>query len=154
MGLDMYLTAKLFLSEYDEEQKDLKERIERMFFKLGLKVEKVEFEIHTWRKANAIHHWFVERVQNGNDDCRQYYVSFNMLEELSKIINEILEAEGEERIKIAQRELPTQSGFFFGTTDYDYFYFEDLRETKETLDRIMNNKEKYAYLEYYYESSW
>jgi len=35
-----------------------------------------------WRKANQIHNWFVDNVQGGDDDCREYGVSIEHLKEL------------------------------------------------------------------------
>ena len=49
--------------------------------------------------------------------------------------------------------LPTMSGFFFGSTDYDEHYYDDLVYTKERLNHILENynlsKDKV-----YYSSSW
>lgn len=41
-----------------------------------------ESEVAYWRKANAIHKWFVDNVQDGKDDCREYDVDLDNLEEL------------------------------------------------------------------------
>lgn len=35
----------------------------------------IEYTAMYWRKANAIHNWFVQNVQSGNDDCGHYDVS-------------------------------------------------------------------------------
>ncbi len=37
-----------------------------------------------WRKANGIHAWFVQNVQEGEDDCKEYYVSQSKLEKYKK----------------------------------------------------------------------
>lgn len=34
------------------------------------KVKEITEEVGYWRKANAIHGWFVDNVQKGNDDCK------------------------------------------------------------------------------------
>lgn len=47
-------------------------------------------EIGYWRKANAIHRWFVENVQNGEDDCRDYFVTKEQLTELLNLVNQVL----------------------------------------------------------------
>jgi predicted MarR family transcription regulator len=71
MGLDMYLMAKVYLSEYDD-RKEVKEAIEKVksiASSCGLpeswKPKTVEFEALYWRKVNAIHNWFVQNVQEG-----------------------------------------------------------------------------------------
>lgn len=40
---------------------------------------------------------------------------------------------------IAEELLPTQNGFFFGSTIYDEFYVEDLKNTIEQIDNILND---------------
>lgn len=85
-----------------------------------------------WRKANAIHQWFVDNCQNGEDDCREAYVSREQLEELKKFCEMVLENNA-----LAEEFLPTVSGFFFGTTEYDEWYFNDLKLTVEIIDRVL-----------------
>jgi hypothetical protein len=36
---------------------------------------------------------------------------------------------------VAKELLPTQAGFFFGSTDYDEYYYEDLVYTRDLLDK-------------------
>ena len=67
MGLDMYLTALLDVSL--SKQHELK-----TFFPEVDSIESVSTTIGYWRKANAIHSWFVKNVQYGQDDCRIYNV--------------------------------------------------------------------------------
>ena len=38
---------------------------------------------------------------------------------------------------VAEKILPTQSGFFFGSTVYDELYVEDLKNTIEQIDKIL-----------------
>jgi hypothetical protein len=91
-----------------------------------------ETEIVYWRKANAIHKWFVNNVQDGNDDCGRYEVTLEQLTELRELCKEILDDN-----KLAGELLPTQSGFFFGSTDYDDWYFENIRHTYNTLSDLL-----------------
>ena len=69
----------------------------------------IEVQLMYWRKANAIHKWFVDNVQKGTDDCGTYEVSTDKLKELLDIINEILSDKSK-----AKSLLPTTNGFFFG----------------------------------------
>ena len=161
MGLDQYLTAKLYLSNFNKEDKEKKDEINVLFRDLDLEVTQIEFTIHQWRKSNAIHKWFVDNVQDGNDNCGTYYVSEEKLKELLEIINKILNIPKKEKLANSLKEeyetyendlLPTEGGFFFGSTDYDEYYIKDLIETKEMLEKILN--EKYKDLSFYYSSSW
>lgn len=107
-------------------------------------------EITSWRKANAIHKWFVDNVQDGVDDCGQYKVTKEHLIQLHNACNDVLNDNN-----LAEQLLPTQSGFFFGGTEYGDGYYYDLRETKNTIDYILEYK-SYVFEDdgLYYYSSW
>ena len=74
MGLDMYLNKSYskyrrddgtFSTNLDDFKSDVYGRSNRVTF-----TEMVGY----WRKANHIHKWFVDNVQEGIDDYREYYV--------------------------------------------------------------------------------
>lgn len=113
----------------------------------GERVKYVIEEAAYWRKANAIHQWFVENVQGGNDDCKEYYVSQERLAELLGLVRKVLKAP-----KLASKLLPTQAGFFFGSTEYGEWYFDDLKETERMLDAALRETDDMS--EFYYQSSW
>lgn len=147
MGLDMYLNARRHLWSANDE---VVNNLSKQFPELGeSKINQVVAEVGYWRKANAIHKWFVDNVQKGTDDCGTYEVSTDKLKELLAIINEILSDSSK-----ANSLLPTTNGFFFGTTDYDEYYYEDLKYTKTLIEKLLSNEEmsKGWYLEY--SSSW
>lgn len=146
MGLDMYLTGKLYISKYDKETKPAREQLQKMF-KTELEPEGVEFEIMYWRKANAIHRWFVEKVQDGDDDCGTYYVSNDQLRELFVQVTAALNSPNPEKL------LPTQAGFFFGNTEYNEDYKEDLKSTKEVIGKFIDSPDAERFSVYYH-SSW
>ena len=149
MGLDVYLINKKYIGANYEHNK-ITGKIELFqdgkLININLdRVIYIEEEIGSWRKANAIHNWFVDNVQDGKDNCEYHYVSDEKLEELLNIVNQILNDHD-----LAEELLPTQNGFFFGSTDYDEWYFEDLKDTKEILEKAL--KEEYG--DIYYLSSW
>ena len=106
----------------------------------------VEVTCAYWRKANQIHAWFVDNVQQGNDDCGEYYVSHEKLKELLDLVNKAL-AERNPNL------LQPRAGFFFGSYDIDEWYWNDLKNTKTKLDRIFALPEM-SKLSFYYTSSW
>ena len=56
-------------------------------------------------------------------------------------------------IKYCKDKLPTQEGFFFGSTDYDEYYYRMLVYTKERLNYILKNID-FEKESIYYSSSW
>ena len=143
MGLDMYLNAKRFLWHNED---DIGAKIAEAFPELaGKRVKEVIIEAMYWRKSNQIHAWFVENVQKGVDDCGNYYVSREQLEELRQLILAALATKDASK-------LPPQAGFFFGSDKVDQYYWEDLRETEEKLNKIMEELPQGWDFEYH--SSW
>ena len=106
-------------------------------------------QVGYWRKANAIHRWFVENIQDGVDDCAYHReVRQEDLEELRDICHEILC-----NPDLADDRLPTSIGFFFGSTQYDEWYIEDLKITIDIIDKVLETTDFEKEM-LYYVSSW
>lgn len=150
MGLDMYLSAKRYIWKSGDGDKDIQEDLNKVMADdlkdTGMRVREVEIDAMYWRKANAIHGWFVENCQEGEDDCREYFVSREQLQELRDLCQKLLDGDEE-----AEGELEPTEGFFFGSTNKDEYYYQDLKETVEGLDRVLSLPNSY---EFYYQSSW
>ena len=89
MGLDMYLNRRIYV--WSEQRGSLK----ITGLKSKVRPDNVKFiveEAGYWRKANAIHKWFVQNVQDGNDNCKEYYVSKESMQKLLDTVNKVLEA--------------------------------------------------------------
>ena len=150
MGLDMYLTAKRYLSKYNPEDAKLRELVSAIDFGFPGEVEQISFEAMYWRKANAIHRWFVREEQEGVDNCAEYNVDTETLAELRDICNKVLVDPSK-----ADELLPPQSGFFFGSTDVDEWYLEQLKYTVDRLDVLLELPQvKEHNIAFYYSSSW
>jgi hypothetical protein len=134
MGLDMYLDARRYVSNFGNDT-GLHNKLNELTTSLGYTMEakEITFRAMYWRKANQIHKWFVDNVQNGVDDCGYYPVSSDQLQQLLIIVNSLLE---EKNAKMASSKLPPQSGFFFGNEDINDWYWEDLESTKEGLEKM------------------
>lgn len=69
-------------------------------------------------KLNVIHKWFVDNIQEGEDDCKEYYVDKNRLRELYEICVEISLLYENNKASIVKdrltKLLPTQKGFLYG----------------------------------------
>ena len=141
MGLDMHLYAThYFHSKSEKEGYNLavkalgaEEFLSKHSYSRGGFVD-VKVEVAYWRKANAIHKYFVDNLQDDVDNCQNTHVSREELQNLLDICNEVME----DRSK-AEKLLPTQSGFFFGSTAYDEWYFEDIGHTIRQLTSILED---------------
>lgn len=143
----MYLNANQYISKYTD--KTLQDNLSQFFNKSLGEIKNVSFEVMYWRKANAIHKWFVENVQKGVDDCGSYYVSIEDLTKLRDDIKKVIDNNN-----LASEVLPPQSGFFFGNTETDEWYFKSLSETLERLDFILSNEEIFKDVDFEYSSYW
>lgn len=138
-------------------------------------------EVGYWRKANQIHNWFVENVQDGVDDCDYHNeCTEEVLKKLLDTCKTVLESctltngkiyNGKEYTKengwrtlyeegqvivdssVAERLLPTCPGFFFGSYDYDEYYVDDLLKTVEIIDKVLKETD-FETEAIYYVSSW
>lgn len=156
MGLDMYLHGKRYMSKYfNEGDTEKQEAIQQLFPELVGKtgkwgndspVKELKIEAGYWRKANAIHKWFVDNVQGGDDDCGNYYVSREQLEELKKLCQQVLDFR-----HLAAEKLPPQVGFFFGSDKVDEYYFQDLEQTVKIINDCLELPNSW---EFEYHSSW
>lgn len=120
-------------------------------------------------------------MQDGKDDCGEYFVPREKLKELRDSVTTVLQASKlvpgtitngysvtrsgtdfvEEPIlqegqrvadaSVAEAVLPTQAGFFFGSTDYDQYYYDDLQYTSDALTRLLAEADDG---DFYYSSSW
>lgn len=162
MGLDMYLNRKIYFKNFPKQTQitvrafeGAEGEIESVFSLEGVKT--TSQEMLYWRKANAIHKWFVDAVQDGDDDCKQYEVEFETLEELRDLCARVLENPA-----LAGDLLPPSEGFFFGSSEIDEGYFEDLKHTIDGIDKEAKAREELLSkhgdaiwsLYYTYQSSW
>lgn len=109
---------------------------------------RISEQVGYWRKANQIHNWFVENVQDGNDDCGSYEVSKEDLEALLATCADVLADPSQ-----AESLLPTTGGFFFGDTEYDEYYMQDIKETINILTKVIAETDFEKQMVYYV-SSW
>lgn len=132
-------------------------------------------EVGYWRKANQIHRWFVEHVQGGVDDCDYHdEATKETLEELLDVCKRVLVScelvnyrfdENDDQIlvledvkhvkdsSIAKELLPSVSGFFFGNTEYNERYIDDIKNTIDIITKVLETTDFETQM-IYYVSSW
>ena len=97
-------------------------------------------ELIYWRKANQIRKWIVDNLGYNEDaDCEFFPIDKDDFENLIFDITKILECNKNERHVMAESIMPTSSGFFFGGTEYDEWYFKDLEYTKDEVQKVIDN---------------
>ena len=169
MGLDMYLEIRKneYCSEYHQDKgsdlaleypKDITEFIPNP---ADLRISRqTNYEVGYWRKANHIHNWFMQNCaerdewDNPIDNCRPVEITVGKLEKLLDDCKKVLADHS-----LASSLLPTQSGFFFGSTEYDEYYFGNIEKTIEIIEPVLKfAKHKLEIEDYdwevYYQASW
>jgi hypothetical protein len=153
----MYLFAKKYISgftEWDEDRRMFHTNPTADAIKEAAKITDaceskdcgvtLQFPVAYWRKANHIHGWFVENVQDNKDDCDEYYVSRANLENLRSTCQNILTTKDTDI-------LPRVAGFFFGSNEVDESYWYAVENTVKQLDKVLSLPDD---ISLYYQSSW
>jgi hypothetical protein len=146
------------------------------------RISSVEEEVMYWRKANHIHAFFVDNVQDGEYKCGTYHVEWERLRALLVVCDKVIKAsklvpgsvykgtqydkdhpEGVamresgrviEDASVAKALLPTREGFFFGSYEYDEDYLNDVKATYDWAFRVLADNKVGVPGEIYYSSSW
>lgn len=164
MGLDMYLEADKFVSIYQRKlQYDkLVDAVREHMCTTPIPIAKnassatLSIEVMYWRKANAIHRWFVDNVQDGVDDCRRAFVSRENLVELLDVCEKTLlaKADGNDPADY----LPTRDVFLFGSIDYNEYFWDTIERTAVEVERLLEwisrEEEANNFWQIFYQSSW
>jgi len=171
MGLDMYLTANEYVSRTKRDNlmgdapkrnelfDTLADRRKGWVDEAGYQGISISYPIAYWRKANAIHNWFVHTVQDGRDECQKSYVSPENLRELREACQAVLATKNNSLVSVKEvaeeNGLAPLAGFFFGGTDYDEYYYDDLEYTVKMIDRLENSGVfDNAWTDIEYQASW
>ena len=143
--------GKVDETNYPEDLKELGDYIYKTNFKSSF-IDKDEasyyYQIGYFRKFNALHAYMVDTLANGVDECQEIEITkddlLTLLDKLNKINNDRVEA---------ANVLPTQDGFFFGSTNYDEYYFSDVKDAIEMCELFLKyfNFDKYDLI---YQASW
>lgn len=142
-------------TSYPEGIKELADYIYQRNFKSENtdKKGRYSYQVGYFRKFNALHSYIVNHFGKGIDHCQVIKISEVGRKQLLKDLNEVLNAK--DNYKTAEKLLPTKSGFFFGSTSYNEYYYEDVKDAIELFEKIgkvmKKNKGKYDLI---YQASW
>lgn len=95
---------------------------------IGHQMEQVAY----WRKANQIRGWFSELLGEDFNGACKGKVNKRDIETLLDTCKQVLENHS-----LAEKLLPVTEGFFFGSYEYDEYYFEKIKETVEICEKIL-----------------
>lgn len=167
MGLDMYLTKEIYIGA-NYEHNNVRGKIELTTgpdnapVKVDVsRVSEITEHVGYWRKANAIHNWFVQNVQDGVDECQKSWVSYEQLQELKcgcETVLLILDSSDpisiEEDYKkwdpciLENIDMQPTEGFFFGGTAIDSWFYQGMEDTIKIIESLDKDGV------YYYQTSW
>ena len=164
MGLDMYLSARQYINRidfskgnaYDDRHETVEFRtvvetvgLTRLLEPEGHSGVYVEIPVMYWRKANAVHNWFIKELADGVDDCRPLELTVERLRDLVGLCDQVTADHSK-----AEELLPTGSGFFFGGTGYDDYYYQGIAHTGDRLRYIVAEAEANTIDWLVYQASW
>ena len=111
--------------------KSIDERNSKLINELEDEKEKINpwNEVAYFRKVNFLIPFFGYEENCSNIEIDKYQV-----EDLIEACKEVLANHDK-----ASFLLPTQAGFFFGSTDYDDWYFDDVESVKTTFESILED---------------
>lgn len=143
MGLDItfYKAKRLKDNETKERLEEIRKELDAEYLKsidernskLINELEDEKEKINPWnevayfRKVNFLIPFFGYEENCSNIEIDKYQV-----EDLIEACKEVLANHDK-----ASFLLPTQEGFFFGSTDYDDWYFDDVQNVKEKFEEIL-----------------
>jgi len=162
MGLDMYLESAtrtvLSLERLNEIDNDVRDGSAYAEACSGLEVHTIGDENYNyksifaeevyWRKFNALHAWFVDNLCSGVDNCQRVRVSKEHLQSLFSVLESLDRDDDKARALFAPR-----AGFFFGSTDIDEYYWEDVELCKRKIQEILDTFD-FKNKELFYYASW
>lgn len=86
-------------------------------------------EVGEFRKVNALLQWVNNNVMTV-ENCAYIPITKEDLEKLQNILNQLTPLN-------CKTLFPTQEGFFYGSTEYDECYWDDVQDVKEWVDKTL-----------------
>ena len=184
MGLDMYLFKETYIGAARNPHVKVSMTIQTTKSKRkktktieNMKIVSVEEEVAYWRKANAIHGWFLRHVYNEEPHTNRIEVKPYQLVRLLEICKTVIEKaelkpgrifsgylwkNGENtptfmnglvcnNMSELKRLLPREDGPFFGPQSYDEYYVQEVKDTIDMLKSIDFNEPN---TRYFYMANW
>lgn len=125
----------------------------------------ISYTVGYWRKANAIHGWFVAECADGVDQCQQIPVFRSDLVELNNLCKSVMNDPSTALKTLPPTRHPEAETFdavrqgssqvLFGYNNIDIYYFLHIKDTISILDHVLNiipdDNDKWNFI---YQASW
>jgi len=92
-------------------------------------------EVAYFRKANQIQNWLSHNMKDYQDNGEGIITH----DEINDLIFRCEDVLAKRDTKYSKNHLPTTCGFFFGSTDYDEWYYSDVESAVEQFKEIIDN---------------
>lgn len=108
-------------------------------------IERLKSDIHYYyvgedvyfRKVNFIYGFFSEEINPDTESC---IVSKSRIEDLIDACKRVFQNKGD--VGYAEEHLPTQAGFFFGSTEYNDWYWEDVEDCYKKMTEVLDQMDE------------
>lgn len=134
-------TAEPNQSDYFDLPKEVTDRLRAEFENEVIEIQRklddcynaLYSEVSYFRKVNFLLPYF-----KYEENCSEIVIDKCEVEELIEDCKRVLAAKDTDEVEsVADELLPTEAGFFFGNTDYDEWYFNDVREVADKFTEIL-----------------
>ena len=174
MGLDMYLYANKYLNNENVDQIKKLAGTNNLPNQNGTESIYIRQLVGYWRKVNAVHGWFINKIASGVDECQELYISREQLEQLrqdcivalanpernyeienQKVFYQLCDYLNklETPINLANynNPVPPVEGFFFGGNELSDYYFSQLEYTIDLITNLLELDDDFSF---HYQASW
>jgi len=163
MGLDMYLSEERYFSNYDHAEEKERARAHSVALAAGFDPALLDrngsvtaaVNIAYWRKAHWLHEWFVNNIQNGEDNCGSHSVELEHLKEILDGCRAIMVFRATASIADAEE---CMNDSFPCQYPHGEWIWESVQDTIDQLQLIVDRAEREEgdgiWREYIYRSSW
>ena len=99
---------------------------------LDIKISKGKHSFY-FRKYNWLYGWVRRKLKLPElKNCEHYQLHRSMINDLIDDITKVISDHS-----LAEKLLPTEDGFFFGSVAYDDWYYKDLTDAKTQLTQLL-----------------
>lgn len=89
-------------------------------------------ELFYYRKLNSLQNYFESNFNI--DNCEKVELTLDIVNDIKNLVDTVIKDNTEES---AIKNFPTTNGFFYGGTDYDKWYFNNLNNISRDMNELL-----------------